>query len=137
MAPRYTVFFDGLCGFCDVSVQWLLDHDREKKLLFAPLQGEAAQLMKARHPELPADLDSLILLEEDDAGEQLYWHSSAAFGIAAQLPFPWRWLAILAYLPRSFTDWGYRTFAKIRYHVWGRKEACRIPSPEERARFLA
>lgn len=135
--PERIVFYDGLCGFCDVTVQWLLQHDTAHRLHFAPLQGETAQALRDRHPELPKDLDSLLFLEQSPEGEKLSWYSTAAFGIAAHLPWPYRGLAALRVLPRFLSDWGYRTFARYRYLVWGRKESCRIPNPSERRLFLA
>lgn len=131
------VLYDGLCGFCDATVSWLLRHDPEGRFRFAPLQGETAAALLARHPEVPADLDSIILVEAGpDGAERLSWHSTAAFRIGARLDQPWRALSWLRVLPRFLTDLGYRAFARIRYYIWGRREACRIPTPAERTRFL-
>ena len=130
------VLYDGTCGFCDASIQWILARDREGVFRFAAQQGETAAAIVARHPELPKDLDSLILVVDDGQGEQVTWHSTAVFGIARRLPGAWRALAWFGFLPRALTDLGYRAFARIRYHVWGRLDACRVPRPEERARFL-
>ncbi len=130
------MLYDGLCGFCDLSVRWLLTHDTARVFEFAPLQGEVARDVVARHP-LPVGLDSIVLVEgRGSPEERVSWHSSAIFGICAHLPWPWRALAWFSALPRAFTDLCYRVFARNRYRVWGRREACRIPSPEERARFL-
>ena len=46
------LLYDGTCGFCAASVQWVLRHDRRGTLLFAPLQGETARPILERHPEL-------------------------------------------------------------------------------------
>ncbi|MFN7143631.1 MAG: thiol-disulfide oxidoreductase DCC family protein, partial [Myxococcota bacterium] len=56
------VLYDGLCGFCDASVQWLLKRDKDAKFRFAALQGETAAQILARHPELPKGLDSIVLV---------------------------------------------------------------------------
>lgn len=141
-SPPLLVLYDGLCGFCDASVQWLLDHDRDRRLRYAPLQGETARAILARHPEIPPDLDSIILVEPipgeplDGRTERLRWHSDAIARIAAELPAPWRLGAWMRLIPRPVRDLGYRFVARIRYRIWGRKESCRIPSPQERALFL-
>ena len=31
-APRALVLYDGLCGLCDATVQWLLRHDKKNVL---------------------------------------------------------------------------------------------------------
>ncbi len=130
------VLYDGLCGFCDASVQWVLKADKAALFRFAALQGETAAQILARHPEVPKDLDSIVLVEVEGGQERLSWHSTAIFRLCARLPGVWRALSWLRILPRFLTDLGYRLFAKIRYYVWGRRESCRIPSPGERARFL-
>lgn len=130
------VLYDGECGFCDASVQWLLAHDPTGRYRFAPLQGDTAAAIRARHPELPKDLDSIVLVEGPPGEEHAVWRSEAIFRICAQLPGAWRAISWFGVLPRFITDAGYRIFARLRYHVWGRLEACRVPSAAERARFL-
>ncbi len=136
MSESPLILYDGLCGFCDASVRWLLSHDPAGQFRFAALQSEAARAIIARHP-LPPGLDSIILVTGQGApDEDVQWHSSAIFRISGFLGYPWRAVGWFGVLPRPLTDLGYRIFARNRYLVWGRKEACRIPSPEERARFL-
>lgn len=135
--PGPIVLYDGECGVCDASVSWLLAHDPEGRLRYAPLQGDTAAELRARHPELPVDLDSVVFVEPlPGGGERLSWRSEALFRIARGLPGAWRGLSWLAVLPRALTDLGYRAFASIRYRVAGRKEACRVPTVAERRRFL-
>lgn len=131
-----TVLYDGLCGFCDASVQWLLERDTAGRFRFAPLGGETATAVRARHPEIPAELDSILLVEGEGAEERVSWRSRAVFAICRRLGGRWRVVAWFGVLPPFLTDLGYRAFARIRYHVWGRRESCRVPRPEERARFL-
>jgi predicted DCC family thiol-disulfide oxidoreductase YuxK len=134
--PPRLVLYDGVCGLCDHTVQWLLDHDPAGRLSFAPLQGETAAAVRARHPELPHDLDSVILVEQGGAGERLWWRSAAVFRLAGHIGGVWGLLRHLGLLPAALTDLGYRFVAAVRYRVFGVREACRLPRPEERARFL-
>ena len=48
----------------------------------------------------------------------------------------WRALSWFRFIPRFLADLGYRFVARIRFRVWGRRDACRVPTPDERARFL-
>ncbi len=130
------VLYDGRCGFCDVSVQWLLAHDPSGQFQFSALEGETAAAILQRHP-LPPGLDSIVLVEVDSDGhEQISVHSTAIFLICRRLNGPWRALAGFGVLPRPLTDLGYRLFARYRYWVWGRLDTCRVPQPNERSRFL-
>ena len=135
--PPRLVLFDGRCGLCDRTVQWLLDHDPEGVLRFAPLQGDTAAAIRARHPELPAGLDSILFVENDEQGERVYWRSRAVFRLVRHLPGPVRRLAVFRFVPPFLTDIGYRFVAAIRYRVFGTRDACRVPTPAERGRFLA
>jgi len=134
--PPRLVLYDGVCGFCDKSVQWLLDHDREGCLRFAPLQGPTAQAVLARHPELPSGIDSILFVESDAEGETVTYRSRAVFRICRHLPGGWRALSWLRFVPPFLTDLVYRVIARVRYRIWGKLDACRVPLPEERARFL-
>jgi predicted DCC family thiol-disulfide oxidoreductase YuxK len=130
--PPRLVLYDGHCGFCDASVQWLLDHDPEGRLRFAPLQGETAAAVRARGA-WPEGLDSIVFVE---GGERMSWRSTAAVRIASALPWPWRVLAAAWLVPWPLRDIGYRLVAAVRFRIWGRLDACRLPAPDEAARFL-
>lgn len=131
------VLFDGVCAVCDATVQWILDHDPDNKFHFSPLQGETARAVLDRHPEIPEDLDSIILVWRlSDGSEQVAWYSTAMLNIAGELPAPWRYLTVFRVVPRVLRDPFYRGFASIRYRVFGKFESCRMPDPEVEERFL-
>ena len=131
------LLYDGLCGFCDHSVQFVLARDRHARLRFAPLQGEFARGVLARHPEL-AGVDSLVLVERDAATgeERAFVRTDGALRVAHHLGGAWRLTALLRGVPRGLRDLAYDAFARVRYRVFGRHDACRLPAPEQRARFL-
>lgn len=136
------VLFDGVCNFCDASVNFVIEHDREGYFKFAPLQTEAGKKiaaefgLRSESDERPADdlipIDSVILVQDGNA----YTHSTAALRILKQLGFPWSLLYAFVIVPKPVRDFLYRLFAKYRYRVFGRKDHCMLPSPEVRARFL-
>lgn len=131
------VLFDGVCAVCDATVQWILDHDPERRFHFAPLQGPTAAEVLARHPEIPANLDSIVFIEVGPGGvERATWHSTAILRMASALRAPWRWLAVFLVVPRFLRDPFYRAFAAIRYRVFGKLESCRLPDPGTEDRFL-
>jgi predicted DCC family thiol-disulfide oxidoreductase YuxK len=131
------VLFDGVCNFCDGAVRWLMDRDPEGRLRFAPLQGETAAALRARHPQIPGALSTMVLVEGAPGDERVHLESAAIFRTVAQLQSPWRALSWLRVLPRRLTDPAYRAFARRRYRLFGQRDACRIPTPAEAARFLS
>ena len=133
--PPRLVLYDGVCGFCDGAVQWLLAHDAGGRLDFAPLQGETAAWLRRLHPEIPTDLDTIVFVESADGISRVYLRSEAVWRVCADLAGPWRRLAWLRWLPHALSDVFYRFFARNRYRWFGRLEACRIPDAAERQRF--
>ena len=131
------LLYDGLCGFCDGTVQFILEHDRHGTLRFATLQGEYARGVIARHPELQG-VDSLVLVEpaNDSTSERVSVRSAGALRLARYLGGPWHLARAVAIVPRFLRDWAYDGFARVRYRVFGRYDSCPIPSPEQRARFI-
>ena len=136
MTDGPVLLYDGLCGFCDGTVQFILRHDRKKTLRFATLQGDFARGVIERHPEL-AGVDSLVLVERDESGrDRVHIRSAGALRVARYLGGAWHLARIVAVVPRFLRDWGYDGFARIRYRVFGRYDRCPIPSLEQRARFV-
>lgn len=130
------LLYDGLCGFCDGVVQFILARDTAGTLRFAPLQGDFARALLARHPALRG-VDSLILVSGPAGAETVAVRSDAALGVAACLGGPWRLAGILRLVPRPWRDGGYDLFARYRYRIFGQRGSCRIPDAGVRARFLA
>jgi len=137
MTDHPVLLYDGLCGFCDATVRFLLKHDRRGTLHFATLQGDFARALIARHPELKG-VDSLVLVERDPAtgAETVHVRSAGALRVARYLGGAWHLARALAIVPRVLRDWAYDAFARVRYRVFGRYDACPLPSPEQRARFI-
>ncbi len=134
--PAGIVLFDGVCGFCDAAVRWLVRCDPEGRLRFAPLQGATAAELRARHPEIPGGLETLVYVDASGGGERVYLRSAAVFRACAAISGAPPWVRLAARIPRALADLGYRIFARVRYRVFGRLDACRVPGPSERARML-
>lgn len=133
----HLLFFDGTCGLCDGFVQFVLRRDAAGRFRYAPLQGDAAREALARLGVDAAALDTVyVLAGSHSPAPRLLERSDAVLFVLAQLPAPWRWAGGLRLLPRPLRDAGYGLVARHRYRVFGRREACRVPSVEERARFL-
>lgn len=131
--PEPLVLYDGVCGLCSKSVRFLIRRDRDARITFAPLQGETAARLRAMYPRIPQSLDSVVLID----GGKAHLRSKAFLRVSRYLTRPWRWGWYVRWMPAFLLDLGYLVIAKLRYKIWGKKESCDLPSPEERARFLA
>lgn len=133
----HVVLYDGTCGFCHASVQWLLRLDGRGLFGFAALQGETAAKLRAGHPELPQDLDSVLLVEcYDSESERVWWRSHAVFRICSLLGGIYVLPGLLRFAPRAVTDFFYDRVARIRHRLAAAPQSCHFPSESEAARFL-
>ncbi|MFN2566012.1 MAG: thiol-disulfide oxidoreductase DCC family protein [Gemmatimonadaceae bacterium] len=131
------VLFDGVCGLCDRAVQFLLRHDRHQALLFAPLQGETARSVLVPGPSGNDVLSAMIFVRGYGTRHPAtFARSDAWIEILRELGGAWGIGAWLRFIPRPIRDLVYDWIARNRYAWFGKFDQCRIPSPEERARFL-
>jgi predicted DCC family thiol-disulfide oxidoreductase YuxK len=133
--PGPVLLYDGACGFCSAVVQTVLRRDRRRTLRFAALQGAHARDLLARHPEL-AGVDSLLWVEPSARGERVYVRSDAGLRLARYLAGPWYLALAVRLVPRLLRDSAYDVVARHRHRLGARAEACFVPPPEVRARFL-
>ena len=121
------LFFDGVCTFCNRSVDWVMRRDRQRLFRMASLQGETAKRLV---PEAAEDLNSFVLWQDG-----VVWkRSDAAIRVLVGLGVPGA--KILALVPRGLRDFVYALVAKNRYRWFGKRESCRLPTADERSRFL-
>lgn len=126
------VLYDGVCALCNWAVQFILDRDAQGIFRFAPLQSDVGRQWQVRFG-LPVDaLDTVILVQDGQA----FVRSEAAFRILRQLRTGWKVVLLFQFFPSFITDVVYRLVARWRYRVFGRYDACPLPPPSVRHRFL-
>jgi predicted DCC family thiol-disulfide oxidoreductase YuxK len=131
------LLYDGVCGFCNWAVQFVLARDPHGPMRFSPLQSDFGEALKARHPEL-RDIDSVVYFEpSDDPSTERYWvRSAAALRVASYLGGVWKLALAARLIPAFIRDALYDLFARYRYRFFGRQESCMLPSRETRSRFI-
>jgi predicted DCC family thiol-disulfide oxidoreductase YuxK len=129
---RSVVLFDGVCNLCNGAVQFIINRDRQGRFSFASLQSAAAQAHLRQFGLSTEAFDTFVLVE----GGKAYTRSTAALRIARRLPGAWKLLYALVMVPRPVRDWAYGLVARNRYRLFGRRDACMVPTPELKARFL-
>ncbi|MFT4032928.1 MAG: DCC1-like thiol-disulfide oxidoreductase family protein [Siphonobacter sp.] len=125
------ILFDGICNFCNATINYVMDHDGGRHQ-FASLQSEIGQRILKQFDRNLTDFDSILLLENN----QLYEKSEAILRIAHHVK-GWKWLYFFRFIPRFLRDHFYTFIARNRYNWFGKTQTCRIPTPAEKARFVA
>lgn len=130
--PGRIVLYDGVCALCNWTVRFLLNHDPGDAFTFSALQGDTAERLKAEHPEIPREINTIVLVEDG----VVWLRSAAIFRAAKQLPLPWSLIRVWWIVPRPLTDVAYNLMAATRYRVFGKYDHCPLPPPEQARKFL-
>jgi predicted DCC family thiol-disulfide oxidoreductase YuxK len=132
LKDHQVILFDGVCNFCNYWVNFILARDKNDLFRFAALQSEAGQMLLLNHGLENTDFDTFILID----GENYFTKSTAALMIAGKLKSVVKLFYPFIFLPKPIRDFFYHLIAKNRYKFFGKRDVCRIPTEEERGKFL-
>jgi predicted DCC family thiol-disulfide oxidoreductase YuxK len=133
MKTENIILFDGVCNLCNASVSFVIERDRKNVFQFASLQSSFGQEVLKKHQLSSSDFDSMILLQNGT----IHQRSDAALRIAKELSGAWKLLYGFIIVPRFIRNGMYNFVARNRYKWFGKQEACMIPTPELKAKFIA
>lgn len=126
------LLFDGVCNLCNGTVQWVIEHDPGAKFRFASLQSETGQQLLQVHHLPTGELNTVVLVD----GGKAYTRSDVPLRIVGKLGGLWPILQAFYIVPKPLRNAVYDWLARNRYRWFGKKEACWLPTPELKARFL-
>lgn len=130
--PDGLILFDGVCVFCSRWVRFVLDHDRDRRFRFVPIQSETGRALALRlgiDPDAPRT--NAVILDG-----RAWVKSDAALRVLGAMPAT-RWLAAVRLAPRPIRDAIYDLIARNRYRIFGKTEVCMVPDAADRERFLS
>ncbi len=126
------VLFDGVCNLCNTAVDFIIQRDPKNQFKLASLQDEASKKLLKDYEVEEDYLDSIILVRR----ENIYYKSRAALEIAKKLPGLWPLFYGFVVIPTFLRDPVYDWIARNRYKWFGKRETCRMPSEEDKQKFL-
>ncbi len=127
------ILFDGVCNLCNGAIQFMIKHDKNDTFRYAALQSDIGKKLIEERNIDTKKVDSIILIEP---GVAYYDKSDAALQIGKQLKGYRTISSILYLIPSGLRNIVYDFIARNRYKWYGKKEACMIPTPELKAKFL-
>jgi len=131
------VLYDGVCGLCNRAVQFLLKRDRHDRLRFASLQSDFAATLLKRHGVDHRDLDTIyVVLNQGEANEALLAKSDAVLLFVKEIGGVWNIARFGRIIPRPIRNWLYDFVARHRYQVFGKYDACMLPDPRHKHKFI-
>lgn len=126
------LLFDGVCNFCEASVNFVIRHDKKGVIRFASLQSKEGLMLAQDFRIDTSQLNSMVFIEKG----RPYFRSTAALRVCRYFSGGWRFASLLLIVPVFIRDTVYRLIARNRYRWFGKKESCMIPTPEIRSRFI-
>lgn len=129
---KQIILFDGVCNFCNFWVNFVIKRDKKDLFRFAALQSEKAKEFSDKFNFDTSSMNTFVLID----GDHLYTKSTAALKICKQLTGPIKIFYPFISLPKFFRDFIYDLVAKNRYKFFGKRDSCRIPTAEEKLKFL-
>ncbi len=129
---KKVIIFDGVCNFCNFWVNFILDRDKKNTFLFSAVQSDSAKSLLKKYNRNNEDIDTFILITDKGCFER----STAGLLVLKELSGLWKILYVFIIIPKFIRDPLYNIIAKNRYRFFGKSEACRIPTPDERDKFL-
>jgi len=126
------ILFDGLCNFCSASVLFVIKRDPRSRFKFVSLQSPVADRLLKERGVQSSNLSTVMLIRD----MQVFQQSDAVLEIVRKLRRLWPLLYAGKIIPRFLRDTMYTMVAKRRYLLFGKKDACMVPTDDIKARFL-
>ena len=124
------LFYDGDCGFCNRSVEYVFRREKGHNLYFTSLNSDFTKsIFKLNGWENP-DMNTVYFYENG----VLYSKSRAALKVTSHLRRRFSWIKIGYVIPRLIRDKVYDVVAKRRHRIAA--SYCFVPPQELRSRFL-
>lgn len=126
------IVFDGECVLCSGFVRFVFRRDRHGRFRFTMAQSSLGQALYRHYGLDPQTFETNLVILEGT----LHAKMASFAAVMGALGWPWRALSAVRLIPRPIGNWLYDRVARNRYRLFGRYDACRLPSPELRARVI-
>jgi predicted DCC family thiol-disulfide oxidoreductase YuxK len=127
------ILFDGVCNMCNTAINQVIDYDKKDQFRFVSLQSDLGIKIQEYLGIAHQSLDTIILYIPNEA---YYLRSTAALKIMNEFSGAWKLTKVFYIIPAFIRDHIYNFIAKNRYRWFGKKDQCRIPTPELKSKFL-
>jgi predicted DCC family thiol-disulfide oxidoreductase YuxK len=136
--PHPILLYDGVCGLCNRLVQFILKLDRADRFRFGALQSPFARAILERRGLNPDAMDTFYLVfNYGESTERVLARDEGVAAVLDELGGAWRlWAKLFRVFPSGLRKWQYNLIAGTRYRLFGKYEACPLPDPKVRHKFL-
>jgi predicted DCC family thiol-disulfide oxidoreductase YuxK len=129
MANENTILlFDGVCNLCNGLVKFIQNRKSTRDIRFAPLQSPAGKSLLNKFKLDSEGIDTVVYISRGS----YYLKSAAILQILKDIGRGWRLFYGLVVIPRFIRDFLYDLIARSRYRIFGKSDACIIPTIDVR-----
>jgi predicted DCC family thiol-disulfide oxidoreductase YuxK len=133
MQNESIIFFDGVCNFCNSSINFLMKIDKNRKLKFAALQSDFSKQKLLPFQKELQSVNSIVFLKDD----KVFIESNAVANFLIEIGGFWKIIGnIIQLTPNFISNFFYKLIAKYRYKIFGKRNVCRVPNENEKQFFL-
>lgn len=125
---RPLLIFDGDCNLCSGVVDFIIRRDPSARFLFTTNSSPLVSSLGIDS----STLNTVVLVYQN----HLYTRSDAILRVCAEMGWPWKSAIVFRLIPKFVRDALYLLVARWRYRVFGKRKSCRVPSENERNRFV-
>jgi predicted DCC family thiol-disulfide oxidoreductase YuxK len=126
------IFFDGMCNFCNSTVDFFYSKNHTKTIFYASLQSEFTKSFLPKKYLQKEDFDTIYYYSNG----VFYSKSTAVLQALKETNGIYKLLSIFIIIPSIIRDAVYSFIAKRRHKIFGSSDTCRLPSKEEKKYFL-
>ncbi len=126
------ILFDGVCILCERFVLFTIKKDTHSKFKFASLQSTIGQSLLKKFNLPIDDFDSFVFI----TGNNYFLKSTAVLQVLKELGGTYKLFYIFIIIPKFIRDFFYDYIAKKRYKIFGKRNACIVPTVGIKQRFL-
>lgn len=119
---EWIVIYDGTCGLCNASVNFIAHRRKAKKFRLIPIQSDEGKAFAAKAKIVALNPDSVIFFD----GSDYFIKSNAALEIAKRLGGLWPIFYVFKIVPTGLRDLIYDFVARHRHKFFKQKDVCEI-----------
>jgi len=131
MKEKIIVIYDGECGICNHTIQFILNNKPKSHIRFISFQSQIVTPYLKKYDI--KDMSSIVIIEKGRSFKK----STAMLLLVKNLQTSWRHLYYFIVIPKTIRDIVYQLISRNRHRFIKTQHSCRFLSNEEKSFFLS
>lgn len=129
---KHPIFvYDGACGICNKSVQFIIDHEKSNEIYFVSFQSSLGEALSGQFGFDSNNLSTAIFIN----GNSMSTKSDAILESSVYLKAPYHRIALIKFIPKGLRDIVYDFISRNRTKLSGQYQ-CKVMDKEKASRIF-